>query len=65
MLGGRISNQDEEEVEDELEALQAELAGEGQELPSVPNARLPESEREAEQQAARTRQSERQAMLAA
>ncbi|PNY29253.1 SNF7 family protein [Tolypocladium capitatum] len=65
MLGGRISNQDEEEVEDELDALQAELAGEGHELPSVPNARLPESERQAEQQPARTRQTERQAMLAA
>lgn len=29
MLGGRISNQDEEDVEDELAALQAEVAGEG------------------------------------
>ncbi|POR37095.1 SNF7 family protein [Tolypocladium paradoxum] len=65
MLGGRISNEDEDEVEDELAALQAELAGEGQELPSVPNARLPESEREAEQRPARTRQTERQAMPAA
>ncbi|KND94528.1 Charged multivesicular body protein 6 [Tolypocladium ophioglossoides CBS 100239] len=64
MLGGRISNQDEEEVEDELAALQAELSGAGHELPSVPNARLPESERQAEQQPARTRQTERQAMPA-
>lgn len=65
MLGGRISNQDEEEVEDELAALQAELSGQGQELPSVPNARLPASEREAEQRPARTRQAEGRAMLAA
>lgn len=65
MLGGRISNQDEVEVEDELAALQAEVArGERQELPSVPDARLPEregQEGETEQRPARTRQ---RAMLA-
>lgn len=39
MLGGRISNQDEDEVEDELEALEAEVLGTP--LPDVPNAPLP------------------------
>jgi charged multivesicular body protein 6 len=36
MLGGRITNQDEEEVEDELEALEREVNGPGP-LPTVPN----------------------------
>ncbi len=45
MLGGRISNQDEEEVEDELAALEAELAGKSQvqvqqPLPNVPDTEL-------------------------
>ncbi|KAM0556036.1 hypothetical protein ACHAPJ_006017 [Fusarium lateritium] len=64
MLGGRISNQDEQDVEDELEALEAELAGPTEELPSVPNARLPEGQQEQqdEAQAERTKQP---AMLAA
>jgi len=35
MLGGRISNQDEDEVEDELDALEAEVSG--LPLPEVPN----------------------------
>jgi charged multivesicular body protein 6 len=39
MLGGRISNQDEDEVEDELEAMEAELAGVP--LPEVPTSGLP------------------------
>ena len=69
MLGGRISNQDEEDVEDELAALQAELVGEGQqELPSVPKAKLPQAEagRQGREEpvAARARQAEGQAMLA-
>ncbi|KAJ3480884.1 hypothetical protein NLG97_g7957 [Lecanicillium saksenae] len=45
MLGGRISNQDEDEVEDELAAMEAQIrrpAGRVQDdLPSVPNANLP------------------------
>lgn len=47
MLGGRISNQDEDEVEDELDALQAEVIGgaRSDELPSVPTAALPAKER--------------------
>ncbi|KJK82138.1 hypothetical protein H634G_02331 [Metarhizium anisopliae BRIP 53293] len=57
MLGGQISNQDEEEVEDELAALQAELTDEGQQLPSVPNAQVPTSERpEGEEPAREARQ---------
>ncbi|KIN05558.1 hypothetical protein OIDMADRAFT_188880 [Oidiodendron maius Zn] len=39
MLGGRISNQDEDEVEDELEAMEAELSSVP--LPDVPAAELP------------------------
>lgn len=40
MLGGRISTQDEEEVEDELAAMEAEAAG-PQQLPTVPDDKLP------------------------
>ncbi|KAF7549893.1 hypothetical protein G7Z17_g6090 [Cylindrodendrum hubeiense] len=63
MLGGRISNHDEEEVEDELAALEAEMSGEA--LPIVPDTELPvvrHAEDEPEPQAARTKQP---AMLAA
>ena len=42
MLGGRISNQDEDEVEDELEELEAEIAGIP--LPAVPTSELPNKE---------------------
>ncbi|KAK1542628.1 Snf7 family protein [Colletotrichum paranaense] len=70
MLGGRISVQDEEEVEDELAALEASVAAEDAirnppKLPKVPDTKLPtpqgEEEEEPEaQQPTRTRQ----AMLA-
>ncbi|KXJ97152.1 Snf7 family protein [Microdochium bolleyi] len=65
MLGGRISNQDEEEVEDELAALEAEVNGPAV-LPNAPNKPLPEAEVTAPEQAveARQKQPERQAMLA-
>ncbi|KAK4189978.1 Snf7 family [Podospora australis] len=70
MLGGRISNQDEEEVEDELAALEAEVLGLNknttQPLPSVPDTQLPQVE-EAEGDSNRVKarpQQERQAMLA-
>ncbi|KAK5997327.1 Charged multivesicular body protein 6-A [Cladobotryum mycophilum] len=62
MLGSRITAQDEEEVEDELAALEAEMSGEPRKLPTVPNAQLPVSERPSEQEEG---QPERQAMLAA
>jgi charged multivesicular body protein 6 len=39
MLGEKISNQDEDEVEEELEALEAEVASVP--LPDVPTAELP------------------------
>jgi charged multivesicular body protein 6 len=45
MLAGQISNQDEDEVEDELAALEAEVNGGAkvqQPLPSVPDTKLPE-----------------------
>lgn len=60
MLGGRISNQDEDEVEDELEALEAELTGVP--LPSVPTSELPTKERAKARQ--RERDEQREAMLA-
>lgn len=62
MLGGRISAQDEDEVEDELEALEAELSGRNGELPAVPNAALPKSERQPE---AEPRKQDERAMLEA
>ncbi|KAL7787738.1 hypothetical protein V8C37DRAFT_389845 [Trichoderma ceciliae] len=69
MLGTRITAQDEEEVEDELAALEAEMSGVNQKLPTVPNARLPVSERptgqEEAREEARENRPERQAMLAA
>lgn len=68
MLGGRISNQDEEEVEDELAALEASIAAEealrnppkDHKLPTVPDTELRVPEEPEAQQPARTRQ----AMLA-
>lgn len=41
LLGSKISTEDEAEVEDELAALEAEVAGKEQQLPSVPNTNLP------------------------
>lgn len=65
MLGGRISTQDEDEVEDELEALEREMAPPSKDetqLPTVPDANLPVSERPQEQPEREDRQ---EAMLAA
>lgn len=64
MLGGRISNQDEAEVEEELATLQAEVTDGPQDLPSVPNAHLPVAE-PAQQQAQMAGRPEKQPMLAA
>ena len=61
MLGGRITNQDEEEIEEELAALEAEVAGP---LPSVPDTELPEQQVERLTSPSEVRQQERQAMLA-
>jgi charged multivesicular body protein 6 len=60
MLGGRISNQDEDEVEDELDALEAEVSGVP--LPEVPTLELPTRERAKARQ--REQEEQRQAMLA-
>jgi charged multivesicular body protein 6 len=60
MLGGRISNQDEDEVEDELEALQAEVTGVP--LPEVPTTELPTKVRAKIRQ--QQREEQRQAMPA-
>jgi charged multivesicular body protein 6 len=59
MLGGKISNQDEDEVEDELEAMEAELTGV---LPEVPSTELPAKVRAEARE--RRREEARQAMLA-
>ncbi|PBP20430.1 SNF7 family protein [Diplocarpon rosae] len=61
MLGGRISNQDEDEVEDELAALEAEVTGVP--LPEVPTTDLPKKERAKVRQQEREEQ-QRVAMLA-
>ncbi len=60
MLGSRMSNQDEDEVEDELDALEREVTGTEmpylQRLPEAPNTELPEEDArssQAEQQKAR------------
>lgn len=41
LLGGKISTEDEAEVEDELRALEAELGPKEQTLPTVPNDKVP------------------------
>ncbi|OAA33707.1 SNF7 family protein [Moelleriella libera RCEF 2490] len=64
MLGGQISNQDEEEVEDELAALQAELNGPEAELPSIPNEQVPVTEPK-RQEPARIKKPEEPQLLAA
>ncbi|KAI1093433.1 charged multivesicular body protein 6 [Rostrohypoxylon terebratum] len=69
MLGGRITNQDEDEVEDELAALELEVNGPAP-LPNVPDTKLPQVDI-AQQQAAAApereggREQERRAMLTA
>jgi len=63
MIGGKISNQDEDEVEDELEAMEREVSGV---VPSMPNAptgvtasELPDVPEETPEQRARRRREER------
>lgn len=60
MLGGQMTNQDEDEVEDELDALEAEVTGVP--LPEVPTTELPTKVRA--QIREQKREDERQAMLA-
>jgi charged multivesicular body protein 6 len=68
IIAGRISVQDEEEVEDELAALEAEVTSSaGVQLPSAPDTKLPAQrvgEEARPEPAGRTAQTERQAMLA-
>ncbi|OCK76014.1 charged multivesicular body protein-like protein 6 [Lepidopterella palustris CBS 459.81] len=66
MLGGRMSNQDEDEVEDELDALEAEVSG--VKLPDAPTDKLPENEQvkeETPRERARRRAQEQAAQQAA
>ena len=61
MLGGRMSNQDEDEVEDELEAMEREVAG-VQALPEAPNGiheTMPEVPQETPKQKQERRAQER------
>lgn len=62
MLGGQISNQDEDEVEDELEALEAELNGVP--LPAVPSTKLPSEVKKEKEVTRRREREQRTAMLA-
>ncbi|KAJ9141873.1 Charged multivesicular body protein 6 [Pleurostoma richardsiae] len=62
MLSGRITNQDEDEVEDELAALEAEVSGAAV-LPNVPDTQLPAQQLAADSEPARTKQREEQPML--
>ncbi|KAL6236416.1 hypothetical protein BDW75DRAFT_112129 [Aspergillus navahoensis] len=62
MLAGNLSNQDEDEVEDELEALHREVQGPGS-LPNVPTA-LPEEELEKQKARAKARAREQAAIPA-
>jgi len=69
MLGGRITNQDEDEVEDELAALELEVSGPPPvRMPAVPDTKLPEPEvsvvQEPEAAPQERRQAERTPMLA-
>lgn len=63
MLSGQMSNQDEDEVEDELEALEAEMSGNKVNMPNAPNVivgSLPEAPTETPKERARRRARERQ-----
>ncbi|KAL2021143.1 hypothetical protein VTK56DRAFT_7449 [Thermocarpiscus australiensis] len=66
VLAGRMTNQDEEEVEDELAALEAEVSGKAgvQQLPNVPDTQLPARKHGEEARAERGRNTERQPMMA-
>ncbi|KAI1471834.1 Snf7-domain-containing protein [Daldinia caldariorum] len=69
MLGGRITNQDEDEVEDELAALEQEVNGPAK-LPNVPDTKIPPLEVKEPQQVTAQEQEagqepERRAMLTA
>jgi charged multivesicular body protein 6 len=59
LLRGRISNQDEDEVEDELEALEREVSG--VQLPDAPEAALPEGEQKETAKERRGRRAKEQA----
>jgi len=66
MLGSKITNQDEEEVEEELAALEAELAP-APKLPNAPDTQLPIKEagqKDQETEATAEQQAERAAILA-
>ena len=70
MLGGKMSNQDEDEVEDELEAMEREIGG-ANTIPSLPNApsgvmegELPDVPRETPAQKAKRRREERATIAA-
>lgn len=53
MLAGRMTNADEDEVEDELEALEAEVVGRKVDLPDAPSQELPAPKQTAKERAER------------
>ncbi|KAJ9669441.1 Vacuolar protein sorting-associated protein 20 [Coniosporium apollinis] len=55
MLAGQMSNQDEDEVEDELDALEAEVTGVNTKLPDAPTQALPEVDQKATEETPRER----------
>lgn len=55
MLAGQMSNQDEDEVEDELDALEAEVTGVKTKLPDAPTQALPEGAQKATEETPRER----------
>lgn len=55
MLAGQMSNQDEDEVEDELDALEAEVTGVKTKLPDAPTQALPEADQGATKETPRER----------
>lgn len=59
LLAGRMSNQDEDEVEDELDALEREVSG--VKLPDVPEGALPEAEQKETAKQRRERRAREQA----
>lgn len=62
MLGGQITNQEEDEVEDELDALEAELTGVP--LPEVPREELMYKKKERAQARQLERQEEEESRVA-
>ena len=68
MLAGKMSNQEEDEVEEELEALARQVNGveerEGEELPNAPTSELPVKETKKERWERRAREQQEELIAA-